>query len=204
MSSSQQGQVGTNQTSAGPNSSYYITNPVSNDINLNNKSLIGVHDITLNSSSLDNELIISASGALPLSTGSMIFKCNNSKAQQYAIFGATCGTGGGLNDSILQIFSYNNSLNPVAEVLSITPQTSAVSTSSMLYRGAIQAYKYNLVAGVNQSIGVGTVGAVANTSVTALSIIFVTLPLDVTVVTAGVGFTVTGDAGATFNYLIMN
>jgi len=62
------------------------------------------------------------------------------------------------------------------------------------------------------SVGIATVGVVPCTKVTASSKIFCTYsvaggrtePLDVTVISNGVSFTVTGDAGATFFYLVIN
>jgi hypothetical protein len=64
----------------------------------------------------------------------------------------------------------------------------------------------------DDSVGKGTVGDIACSKVTSNSIILCTyavagdrtLPLDVITITPSVGFTVTGDAGATFFYIVIN
>lgn len=106
---------------------------------------------------------------------------------------------------------YNNIPNMSAQSLSYNLLDAKVK--SLNSEGPVSASKLNIPvsAGVS-AVGTGTVGAVACTAVTASSLILATyavagartLPLDVTVLNAGVGFTVTGDAAATFNYLVIN
>ncbi len=93
---------------------------------------------------------LSASGAISInpkplsetqSAAVLQMNTNNESEQYYAMY-ASNGTEGGLVDGQMQLFSYNNSSNPIANVFSVVPQVDS-SPPDVNFAGNVSAQTLN-------------------------------------------------------------
>lgn len=93
-------------------------------------------------------ITISPPAGSGLQSSNLTMTTGNSLVQDYTIY-ASRGSGGGLEDGHLQIYSYNLSSDPVVELIDITPQNStsdaqiSVSTN-LIVTGSVNVESLNL------------------------------------------------------------
>jgi len=99
-------------------------NTPSGNINLITPNVINLTTPSINMDSLNGSTVlnISTNTSIGASSSLINFISNNATSQRFSMFGAVNGSGGGLVDSWFQLFSYNSSTTPIAEVLAIQPQ----------------------------------------------------------------------------------
>ncbi len=87
--------------------------------------------------SAQGEITVTVAPTVDSQASSALSLLTSNESNQYYRWYANNGSGGGLIDGHLQLYSYNSSTNPIAQVMDVAPQTAETSRPATTFFGAV-------------------------------------------------------------------